>query len=47
MLPGLVSQAQSAASASMPATPDERPDKFDEKTFHEYLLNFIIADDQV
>jgi hypothetical protein len=45
LLPGLVSQAQSEASVA--AASDERPDKFDEHTFYEYLLNFIIADDQV
>jgi hypothetical protein len=47
MLPGLVSQARSAATATVSALPDGQPDKFDERTFHEYLLNFIIADDQV
>lgn len=46
MLPGLVSQARSEAAASVPAA-DERRDDFDEQTFHEYLLNFIVADDQV
>jgi hypothetical protein len=25
----------------------ERPDNFDEYTFHQHLLNFIVADDQV
>ena len=45
LLPGLVSQAWS--EATVPATPDERPDKFDEHTFHEYLLKFIVADNQV
>jgi hypothetical protein len=45
LLPGLVSQDRS--KAIVPATPDKQPDKFDEHTFHEYLLRFIVAHDQV
>ena len=45
LLPGLVSQARSQA---MEASEDgDRRDNFNEQTFHELLLNFVIADDQV
>ena len=48
LLPGLVSQAksQSAAPAGS-ANKDEQPVPFDEHLFHKYLVNFIVADDQV
>lgn len=46
LLPGLVSQARSAASAAESAQ-GERPDRFNEETFHRCLFNFIVADDQV
>src|SRR6202042_589562 len=46
LLPGLVSQARSQAS-TVGSAQDEPPDTFDESTFHWYLLNFIVADDQV
>lgn len=45
LLPGLVSQANSAAEAT--ASQVEQPKKFNESIFHQHLLNFIIADDQV
>src|SRR5215471_13864468 len=45
-LPGLISQAQSQASEAA-SQQDGWPDKFDTETFHQQLLNFIIADDQV
>jgi hypothetical protein len=47
LLPGLVSQAQSQATNEAATSQGEQPDKFNERTFHQYLLNFIIADDQV
>jgi len=46
LLPGLVLEACSQVSA-VGLTEDELPDTFDESTFHRYLLNFIVADDQV
>ena len=43
--PGVKSQVQSqAASEGQSAA---RRGKFDEKTFHQRLLNFIMVDDQV
>ena len=45
-LPGLVSQAKSQAVSEV-TTQGEQRDKFDVDTFHQHLLNFIIADDQV
>ena len=47
LLPGLVSQARSQATNEAATSQGEHPDKFDEHTFHQYLLNFIVADDQV
>jgi hypothetical protein len=49
LLPGLVSQARSQASAAPVnnGVASGQPDKFTEQSFHEHLLNFIIADDQV
>jgi hypothetical protein len=47
LLPGLVSQAKSQANSEAATLQAGRPDKFDERTFHQHLLNFIIADDQV
>jgi hypothetical protein len=44
-LAGLVSQARSQAASE--ATAVGRPDKFDEQTFHQFLLKFIVVDDQV
>lgn len=44
LLPGLVSQARSNEAAT---SQGERPDTFNESTFHQHLLNFIVADDQV
>lgn len=46
LLPGLLSQARSQATNEA-TSQGERPDKFDERTFHQHLLNFIVADDQV
>jgi hypothetical protein len=46
LLPGLVSQARSTAAAQLDQS-DNLKVKFDEHTFHQYLLNFIVADDQV
>jgi hypothetical protein len=45
LLPGLVSQAKS--QGSMDPVEKERVDKFTEQKFHQYLLKFIVADDQV
>jgi hypothetical protein len=45
-LKGLVSQAQSQA-ASEASMPVGWHDEFDEHTFHHYLSNFIIVDNQV
>jgi hypothetical protein len=41
-----VSQARSQASSEA-ATLDRPPDKFDEQTFHQHLLRFIVVDDHV
>jgi hypothetical protein len=46
LLPGLVSQARSQASMVSSAQ-GERHDTFDEDTFHQKLLSFIVMDDQV
>ena len=43
-LKGLVSEARSLAASEV-TKPEQ--DEFDEATFHRYLSNFIIADDQV
>ena len=42
-LPGQASLATTAATLAQ----DVRIDTFDEDTFHQYLVNFIVADDQV
>jgi hypothetical protein len=42
-LPGQASLATTAATLAQ----DVRIDTFDEDTFHRYLINFIVADDQV
>jgi hypothetical protein len=47
LLPGLVSQARSEATSAAASVSAERRGQFDESTFHQYLLNFIVADDQV
>jgi hypothetical protein len=47
LLPGLVSQARSQATNKAANSQHERADNFDEHTFHQYLLNFIVADNQV
>ena len=47
LLPGLVSQAKSQSAAAASANQDEEPVPFDEHVFQQYLLNFIVADDQV
>lgn len=47
MLPGLLSQAKSQSAAPVSANKDEQPVQFDEHLFHKYLVNFIVADDQV
>lgn len=44
-LPGLVSQARSQASVAAAAGLGPVA-QFDEKTFHRYLVNFIVSDDQ-
>jgi len=47
LLPGLVSQAQLQATNEAATLQGERPDRFNKGTFHQHLLNFIVADDQV
>ena len=47
LLPGLVSQARSEATSAATSGSAERRTQFDESTFHQHLLNFIVADDQV
>lgn len=42
-LPGQASLATTAAAVAQ----DVRIDTFNEDTFHQYLINFIVADDQV
>jgi hypothetical protein len=46
LLPGLVSEARSQAVSEAAVLQAGRA-KFDEPTFHQRLLNFIVADDQV
>lgn len=48
-LPGFLSQARrsNAASGSNSNASKLSPDDFSEETFHNYILRFIIADDQV
>lgn len=45
LLPGLVSQAKLQGSVNL--VENERVDKFTEEKFHQYLLKFIVANDQV
>ena len=50
ILPGLASQVQSQAAKEASASRDTRPHgrvEFSGQKFHQHLLNFIIADDQV
>jgi len=47
LLPRLISQARSQATNEATTSWGERSIKFDENTFHQHLLNFIIADNQV
>jgi hypothetical protein len=47
LLPGLVSKARSQATNEAATSQGERPDTFDELKFYQYLLNFIVVDDQV
>ena len=50
LLPGLMSQARSQAASEASASRVSRPDlqvEFSQEKFHQYLLNFIIVDDQV
>jgi len=42
-LPGMVSQVQSMASKTSTAV--GQVDKFDEQTFHQFLLKFIVVND--
>jgi hypothetical protein len=42
----LRSQGKFISEASIAST-SEQPDKFDQETFHNYLVKFIITDDQV
>jgi hypothetical protein len=46
-LPGLMrSQSALTDNAASPAN-SQREDKFSQRSFHEHLVNFIVADDQV
>jgi hypothetical protein len=45
-LKGLLSQARSQATSEAAAAQAGQP-QFDEETFRQYLLNFIVANDQV
>ena len=47
LLPGLVSQAQSRATSVASASEVGPLVEIDEQKFHQHLLYFIIADDQV
>lgn len=47
LLPTLVSQARSQARSTDMSAQERVRDKFDEDTFHRYLVNFVVADDQV
>jgi hypothetical protein len=46
-LPGLILNAQSQVTSETARSQGEWPDKFDDCTFHQHLLNFIITDNQV
>ena len=46
-LPGLVSQARSQAASKASALRGQPSVEFNEQKFQQYLLDFIIADDQV
>jgi len=46
-LPGLQSQARSQVASETAALQAGQLDKFDENTFHQYLVKFIVVDDQV
>jgi len=46
-LPGIV-KSQSALTDGAPSLANsQREDRFTEQSFHEHLINFIVADDQV
>lgn len=48
LLPGLVSQTRSQTMASHASAENKGAlDKFNKETFHQHLLKFIVADDQV
>jgi len=47
MLAGFRSQARLQAAYEAVTSQPEQLDNFDESTFHQYLLSFIVADDQV
>ena len=47
LLPGLISQARSQSAAAASVNQDEHPVPFNEHIFQQYLLKFIVADDQV
>jgi hypothetical protein len=50
MLPGLLSEARSQAAGAAAAaamSEDDRPDTFNEHTFRERLVKFIVINDQV
>jgi hypothetical protein len=46
-LPGIQSQARSQAASEIAALQAGQPDRLDQSTFHRYLVNFIVVDDQV
>lgn len=46
-LPGLVSQARSQSAKEASASQVRRSGEFSQQKFHEHLLKFIVADDQV
>jgi hypothetical protein len=47
LLPTLASQARSQAASETHSQNEGDRDRFDEETFQRYLINFIVANDQV
>lgn len=46
LIPGVLAQIQSQSSGAT-TMQEGQPDKFDQPTFQKYLLNFVVANDQV
>jgi hypothetical protein len=46
-LPGLMKSRSALTDGAPSPANSQREDKFTERSFHEHLVNFIVADDQV